>query len=122
MDIATGTVATSNNSNYSTTGSSTTFEVKNQDLGSPISQCYILALDTTCTDDQYYSVINGTALIHDYIVIDANQSHLFPGVGNHDKPGAGSGSEKKGDARRLGGHWVVLGPAVLLIATVLLSW
>jgi hypothetical protein len=122
MDIATGSVATSNNSNYSTTGSSTTFEVKNQDLGSPISQCYILALDTTCTDDQYYSVINGTALIHDYIVIDSNQSHLFPGVGNNDKPGPGSGSEKKGDAGRLGGHWVVLGPAMVLISTVILSW
>ena len=119
MDIATGTVSTANNASYSTTGSSTTFEVKNQDLGSPDPQCYILALDSTCTDDQYDSVLNGTALIHDYIVIDANQSHLFPGVGNNDKPasgsgtgsgsgsGTGSGEPKKGAAWRVGVDWIL---------------
>ena len=83
-DIATGTVSTSDNPKYSTQGSSTTFEVKNQNLGSPSPQCYVWAMSTTCTGDQMDSIINGTGLVHDYILIDANQSHLFPGVGNND--------------------------------------
>ena len=90
-DIATGAVDTSNNTEYSTLGSSTTFEVKNQDLGSPSPQCYIWAMTDTCTADQIESVRNGSALVHDYILIDANQSHLFPGVGNNDSiPGSNS--------------------------------
>ncbi|KAL2043728.1 hypothetical protein N7G274_003247 [Stereocaulon virgatum] len=122
QDIATGTVATTNNSDYSTTGPSDTFSIKNQDLGPPNPQCYILALNTTCTDDQYLRVLNGSALIHDYILIDANQSHLFPGVGNNDKPTASSTSgaprqtsssanpaSSTGGAVRLGGDWTVLG-------------
>ena len=85
-DIATGTVSTNNNSDYATQGSSTTFQVKNQDLGSPSTQCYMLAFDTTCTDDQQASVRNGTGLVHDYILIDKNQTNLFPGVGNTESP------------------------------------
>lgn len=80
-DIATGTITTSNNTKYSTTGSKTTFEVKNQDLGSPSPQCYVLALGSTCTDEQFDSLMRGDVLVHDYILIDGNQSHLFPGVG-----------------------------------------
>jgi len=118
MDIATGTVSTSNNSSYSTTGSSTTFEVKNQDPGSPSPQCYILALQSTCTEDQYAAVVNGTALIHDYIVIDANQSHLFPGVGNNDKPAA---TPKKGGVGRLEVDWAMVGTVLLLVGTAMLA-
>ena len=38
----------------------------------------------TCTDDQMKSVWDGSGLIHDYILIDKNQTNLFPGVGNNE--------------------------------------
>jgi len=120
-DIATGTVTTSNNANYSTVGSSTTFEVKNQDLGSPSPQCYVLALADTCTDDQVASIMNGTGLIHDYILIDANQSHLFPGVGNNDPAGGANGTGSSGDkpspasgASLLHVSWAVVATLIML--------
>ena len=138
LDIATGTVATANNSDYSTTGLSDTWSVKNQDLGSPSPQCYILALTTTCNDDQILAVQNGTGLIHDYILIDANQSHLFPGVGNNDKPPASSTSGASGTpgptssakpasgksgAGKTGGPWVFFGTMVMAVgAAVAVLW
>ena len=87
-DIATGTISTNDKPEYATEGSSTTFQVKNQDPGSPSFQCYILDLANTCTVDQMASVWDGSGLIHDYILIDKNQTHLFPGIGNNDSPTA----------------------------------
>lgn len=92
MDIATGAISTTAKPDYSTQGSSTTFQVKNQDLGSPSPECYVLALGQTCTKDQIASVLNGTALVHDYILIDGNRSHLFPGIGGNNNMTGGSGS------------------------------
>ena len=123
-DIATGNIDTTQNTNYSTAGSSTTFEVKNQDPGSPSPQCYVLALEATCTADQMDSVVNGTGLVHDYILIDANQSHLFPGVGNNDPTGGSGGSGGSGGkpppqngADLLRMSWAILGSAALLVGT-----
>ena len=127
LDIATGTIPTSNNSDYSTKGLSNTWSIKNQDPGSPNPQCYILALTATCNDDQISAVYNGTALIHDYILIDGNQSHLFPGVGNNDTPPAPSGTAGStasasarpasgtGGAGTIGGESVLLGTVVMMM-------
>ena len=95
-DIATGTIDTTKNSDYATEGSSTTFQVKNQDPGSPSFQCYILDLADTCTDDQMNSVWDGSGLIHDYILIDKNQTNLFPGVGNNEPVPTTTGPGKPG--------------------------
>ena len=104
-DIATGTISTNDKPDYATEGSSTTFQVKNQDPGSPSPQCYILDLANTCTDEQMKSVWDGTGLIHDWILIDKNQSMLFPGVGN-DEPvpttTTGTGTTGTGTAKPLG--------------------
>lgn len=113
-DIATGTLSASNNASYSTVGSSTTFEVKNRDLGSPSPQCYVLALATTCTDEQMRNVIAGIGLVHDYILIDANQSHLFPGTGPAD-----TGGGKRSTASVVGTSWGMLGGVT---AVVLIGW
>ena len=77
-DIATGNVSTLITSNYSTQGPSSSFQFKNDAPESPKAQCYVLNLLGTCTKEQQASVLNGSALVHDYIVIDANTTGLFP--------------------------------------------
>ena len=68
-DIATGSISTDTNTNYSTSGSSSTWQIKNELPVNPSQQCYVLNLYATCTDDQIESVVKGTAVIHNYIVI-----------------------------------------------------
>ncbi|KAL4788087.1 Alpha/Beta hydrolase protein [Aspergillus varians] len=71
-DLATGKISTVKNSTYTTKGPSSTFNVTNTVPDSPEPTCYILSLLAYCTDDQIESVVNGTALIKDYIVVDEN--------------------------------------------------
>ncbi|KAJ5099821.1 hypothetical protein N7532_006822 [Penicillium argentinense] len=68
-DLATGKVNTARNDSYSTSGPASTWHIKNEVPDSPEPLCYILALESTCTDDQIESVINGTAIIKDYVVV-----------------------------------------------------
>lgn len=82
LDIASGKISTTENGSYGTVGPSSTFSIKNKVPESPQPTCYTYALLSTCTDDQINSVIDGTALIHDYILIDNTTAGLFPGLGN----------------------------------------
>lgn len=81
LDIATGGVSTAKNATYATEGPSNTFHIKNTVPEAPAPTCYIQELLETCTNDQISAVQNGTVLIHYWIVIDANTTHLFPGLG-----------------------------------------
>lgn len=73
-DIATGQVDVSVNPDYSTTGPSTTFQIKNQAPATqPAPLCYIWQ-PSTCTDEQYAAIENGTALIEDYVLIGGNST------------------------------------------------
>ena len=78
-DIATGQVDTETTPGYSSRGSPTTFQVKNKVPKPPPSVCYILDLDT-CTDDEFNAVLDGSALVRDYIVVNENTTRLFPGL------------------------------------------
>ncbi|KAL5342909.1 Alpha/Beta hydrolase protein [Aspergillus crustosus] len=69
-DIATGKVSTAKNGTYSTKGPSSTFNITNTVPDSPAPTCYILSLGSYCTPEQIESVVNGTALIKDYIVVE----------------------------------------------------
>ena len=132
LDIATGKISTNNHSNYSSTGSSTTFQVKNQDPGSLSPQCYILDLLNTCTEEQIQSVANGTGLVHDWILIDKNQTNLFPGIGNNNTPTpSGSGPARPGTTVKSGAGSVQdeltwmgqgLGGLIMAVSAVVLSW
>lgn len=82
LDIATGTINTEKDSNYSSKGDVEASKTFQEAPDSPEPTCYILDLLSTCTDEQYYAVLNNTALIHDYIVIDEDSAGLFPGIGN----------------------------------------
>ncbi|EEP79450.1 hypothetical protein UREG_04296 [Uncinocarpus reesii 1704] len=68
-DIATGEIDTAREVTYSTSGSSTTFQVKNEVPPLPDPECYILQFGT-CTTQQIYNVGNGTGLVRNYILID----------------------------------------------------
>ncbi|KAF3482445.1 carboxypeptidase S1 [Arthroderma uncinatum] len=67
-DIATGKIDTIKKGDYSTSGSPTTFQVKNQIPPEPEPTCYVLSMGRSCTKDQIEAVKNGTAVVENYIV------------------------------------------------------
>jgi hypothetical protein len=75
-DIATGTISTTGDQTYSSTGTSSTWQYKNDIPDSPAPTCYVRALLASCTEDQIMAVVNGTALVRDWIVIDNNTATL----------------------------------------------
>lgn len=95
-DIATGNISTNANQNYSTQGPSSSFQFKTDVPESPKAQCYVLNLLGTCTDDQQASVLDGSALVHDYIVIDANTTGLFPGLNSTNGTNSSNGTNGNG--------------------------
>lgn len=130
-DIATGNISTNTNHNYSTLGPSSSFQIKNEVPESPKAQCYVLNLLGTCTADQQASVLDGSALVHDYIVINANTTSLFPGLyGSNGTSTSTNGSStasptkggaspssftSRGVARGLGTEWKMIWAIVVLI-------
>lgn len=66
-DIATGQKKM--NDDYSTGGPASTFHIKNDVLPAPEPECYILTPFWTCTDEQYATVKNNTAVVKDYKVV-----------------------------------------------------
>lgn len=79
MDIATGNISTAENPTYGTKGPKDVYDIKNEPVTDPGSQCYVLDKGQ-CTNAQWETVMDGTALIMDWIVVDANTSSLFPGL------------------------------------------
>ncbi|EMD67611.1 hypothetical protein COCSADRAFT_290988 [Bipolaris sorokiniana ND90Pr] len=76
-DISTGNVSTANNTSYATEGPMDVSNIINVPIIDPGAQCYVLD-PGQCTKEQWESVMNGTALIRNWIVVDVNTSHLFP--------------------------------------------
>jgi len=68
-DIATGDVAISANTNYSTTGPSSSFGVKNVTPPSPPSVCWLYQAAGSCTEEQQEALRNGTAVVKDYVIV-----------------------------------------------------
>jgi hypothetical protein len=91
MDIATGKVSTANNPGYATKGRKDVFDIRNEPIQDPGAQCYVLD-QGQCTLEQWASVMNGTALIKNWIVVDANTTSLFPDLAGN---GTGSGNGSK---------------------------
>ncbi|KAJ3006663.1 hypothetical protein HKX48_009537 [Thoreauomyces humboldtii] len=67
-DIATGTVNMAKHPHHVTVGIADTFRVKNAVPVFPESECFVLQPGDSCTADQWASVLNGTAVVKDYIV------------------------------------------------------
>ena len=109
LDIATGKQNTADNGTYSTTGLADTWSVKNVPAKSDPPVCYSYNPSSTCTDDQLEAIIDGSAVIRDYILIDNYTASLFPdlasaanatnattGTGGSGTGGSGSGSGSGG--------------------------
>ncbi len=77
LDIATGKQNTGENATYSTTGLADTWSVKDVPPKSDPPVCYSYS-PSTCTDDQLEAIIDGSAMIRDYILIDNYTATLFP--------------------------------------------
>lgn len=88
FDMATGNTSLLQNSNYSTTGPDSVYNITNERIKDPGSQCYVLD-SAQCTAEQWESVVNGSALVRNWIVVDANTTSLFPDLTN----GTGSGNQ-----------------------------
>jgi hypothetical protein len=94
LDIATGTKPTYSfeGEAYNSEGEDSTWRHMNELPEQPIPFCYTLDPYSTCSEDQLYRLGNGTAVVRDYIVQDANSTKLFPeifgGTGTGDGPSA----------------------------------
>lgn len=88
-DISTGNVSTVESPEYTTKGPRDVSNIANKPIIDPGTQCYVLDRDQ-CTADQWESVMNGTALVRNWIVVDANTSYLFPDLGGNGTAGNGS--------------------------------
>jgi hypothetical protein len=58
---------------YKTPGPSNTWHIKNIPPPKPDPVCYILSPET-CTNEQFETVMNGSAIIKNFIVIGVNKS------------------------------------------------
>ncbi|KAF9890986.1 hypothetical protein FE257_005243 [Aspergillus nanangensis] len=75
-DIATGEVDMIKNQDHSTEGPSSTWDIKNNVPESPEPFCYILQLQSYCNEEQIARVVNGSALIRDYILVDKEEGSI----------------------------------------------
>jgi carboxypeptidase C (cathepsin A) len=76
LDVATGTINTACTPDYATEGPYDTYNITNEPIKDPGSQCYVL-LPQQCTDEQWATVVDGSALVKDWIVVDANTTSLI---------------------------------------------
>lgn len=81
-DIATGTVDTAANPDYSTNGTVDTWAIKNEDPEDPVHFCYLWDVEATCTEEQIASIVDGSAVIVSGILRDVNSTALFPELFN----------------------------------------
>ncbi|GAB7360241.1 hypothetical protein MBLNU230_g8001t1 [Neophaeotheca triangularis] len=78
-DIATGQINTAEGE-YATQGPSDTRSIMNEDPPQPLEFCYVLDPGATCSAEQIESLLDGTAEVERYILVDANSTKLFPDV------------------------------------------
>ncbi|KAF2730313.1 alpha/beta-hydrolase [Polyplosphaeria fusca] len=138
-DVATGNVSTLENEDYNTKGPSTVFNITSKPVTLPGSQCYVLDKEQ-CTADQWETVLNGTAEVRNWIVVDANTTSLFSDSGNStggnqtspsgtgtpsatESGGGASPTESEGVAVAMlrGGEWRVGGSDVSLYGSAVLA-
>lgn len=76
-DIATGKISTAVHREYSSHGAHSTWDVREIPPSPPPGPvCYLLDLMATCSKEQYQSIIDGTATVKDWVVVDADSKKL----------------------------------------------
>jgi carboxypeptidase D len=69
-DLATGEISLAGHegADYQSRGPQSSFHIKNF-LPKPAAPvCYTLSMTTTCTDNQQAALLNGTAIVEDFVV------------------------------------------------------
>jgi hypothetical protein len=69
-DVATGETHLGPNSNYSSECPDSVADVKSEMPETAASICFVLSPQTSCTLEQLAALADGSAVIHDWIVID----------------------------------------------------
>ncbi|KAL2003970.1 hypothetical protein VTN02DRAFT_1266 [Thermoascus thermophilus] len=115
LDIATGQVNTADEEDYTSEGPSSTWDIKNEVPDSPAPTCYVLSMTATCTEEQIQSVLNGTAVVRDYIVVDNNTAHLWNPDGTLREP---SGPKTSTPAGGAAARRELVGTSVLVSVTL----
>lgn len=120
LDIATGQQNIASNATYSTTGLSDTWSIKNVAPAAEQAICYSYNPSATCTDEQIGALLDGSALVQDYILLDNYTSTLFPDLASQanktsssgngtSSGGGGGGSSSSGNgANSINVRWSVL--------------
>ncbi|KAK2766046.1 hypothetical protein FQN54_007561 [Arachnomyces sp. PD_36] len=111
-DIATGEISTTENEDYATEGSSTTFQVSNDVPEYPEPTCYILSFSATCNVDQMKSVLDGSAYIHNYIVTDPDST-------SPDDPSSPTSSDGANPTETGAGSTIELSTSLITLSMVL---
>lgn len=76
-DIATGRFSTVDDQEYTSDGMDYIWDVRNYMPNPMPPVCYVLNLLNTCTQDQIMSVVNGSAVVKDFIVVDDTSKKLI---------------------------------------------
>ncbi|KAK6379667.1 hypothetical protein LTS17_005739 [Exophiala oligosperma] len=96
LDIATGQEDTAKNDSFATIGLPDTWSIKDTPHETKEHICYTLASSSSCTDEQLQSIIDGSALISKYILVD-NYTLGLATAGNESGNGSGSGNGNGGN-------------------------
>jgi hypothetical protein len=117
QDVATGEIDTLTNPDYATEGPDNTWQFRTLGPQQPAQFCYVLD-PSTCTDEQIEVLENGTGMIKNYILIDANSTKLFPELLDDDEEQAGNGTSGSpgaytGAASVLEGHSSIITALVI---------
>lgn len=118
LDIATGKLSTiqSGPDVYTSQGKADTFDIKQVAPPEPQPTCYILSLSSTCTNEQRAAVLNGTAIVKDYVVVDMKgKASGKPGAPS--KTQSGAASTRNGSVSR----WAVLSFAIWAMGLALVG-
>ena len=79
-DVSSGKLDIARNSSYCTTGPADTWATKNVPPEQPLQVCYSLDAEATCTSEQQRAIANGSAVLRDWILRDANSTLLYPDI------------------------------------------
>jgi hypothetical protein len=67
-DVATGEQDVAAGGDYSSSGSESSFDIKDELPDSPASECYVWDIPITCTEEEIAALADGTAVVDNYIV------------------------------------------------------
>jgi hypothetical protein len=96
-DVATGRTSLSGMSNYSTTGPSSSFQIKNAVPAPQQATCYLWDILETCTPAQKAMLQNSSAIVKDFLMVgfkSANGTAVF--FGNGTSKGSGGAQPNGG--------------------------